>query len=92
MVTRTFETTKINALCVNIAEQKTEQKEFILPKTYKDEKAMMKALSAVIADKNIKAVSVISSEIIETLYGMEESDFIANAKVLPARKNKANEA
>ena len=54
-----------------------------------DDKALMKAVSQAVdvdeADKKIKAVSVIKTEVVETLYGMSELEFIKAAKVLPPR-------
>ena len=88
MVTRTFQTTKATVLCLNIAEQKTETVEVVLPRTYKDEKATLKAVTAEVNTNNIKAVHIVSTKIIETLYGMPETDFIAHAKVLPNRGTK----
>ena len=91
MVTRTIQTTKVNALCVNLDEKNTFDKEFILSGTYKDDKALMKALEKVGNDEHTKVVDIHSSEVIETLYGMSEQDFISTAKVLPPRGTKAPE-
>lgn len=85
MVTRTIVTTIVTALCVNVEEKTTFEKEIILPRTYKDQKSLNKALAKVSTDVE-KVVSVISTTTKETLYGMSEVDFIANAKVLPPRK------
>lgn len=85
-VTRTIITTHIEALCVNTKDKLTITKSFILPRTYKDEKAILKAIekSAILAD-NERVVSVINAEEVETLYGMSEQKFIENAVILPPR-------
>lgn len=85
MVTRTIVATKATFLCVDLESQSTFQKEVTLPRTYKDNKALMKAGVAVIDSNETKVVSVISSEQFETLYGMTELEFIQYAKVLPPR-------
>lgn len=87
MVTRTIQATKVNALCLDIATQKPYEKEFILSGTFKDDKHLFKALEKVANDDTHKAVYVNSVDIIETLYGMSEQDFISYAKVLPPRKS-----
>lgn len=85
-VTRTIITTKVNVLVVNTAERTTKEAEFILPRTYKDEKALLKALDkCATLGENERIVSVISTDEVETLYGMTESDFIKYATVLPPR-------
>lgn len=87
MVTRTIETTKVTALCVDIATQTPYNAEFTLSSTYKDDRHLLKALEKVVNDDVHKVVHVISSSIEETLYGMTEQDFITYAKVLPPRKS-----
>ena len=88
MVTRTIQTTHATVLCLNIAEAEPFNQTVILPRTYKDEKTMMKLVEKLINTDNIKAVHIVDSEVHEALYGMTEADFIANAVILPARSNK----
>ena len=92
MVTRTIMTTKVTVLCADALAGEMFEKELTLPRTYKDNKALMKAVSKVVDidtdDEKIKAVLVKASEEIETLYGMTELDFINTAKVLPPRGTK----
>ena len=91
MVTRTIVTTKANVLCVNILEQTTFTQDVTLPRVYKDNKALMKAVSKAVDNDTTKAVMVNSSETLETLYGMTEFEFLQNAKVLPPRGTKAGD-
>ena len=86
MVTRTINTTKVIALCVDIETQTPYDGEFVLSGTYKDQKSLMKALEKVANDDTHKVVHVKSAEVVETLYGMPEQEFINNAKILPPRK------
>lgn len=85
-VTRTIITTNVTALVVNTAERTTKEVALVLPRTYKDEKSLLKALnkSTVLAGDE-RIVSVIATEEVETLYGMSEQKFIENAEILPAR-------
>lgn len=85
MVTRTIQATTVTVLCVNTIDEKTEVKDIVLPRTYKDDKSILKALANVITEEAIKPVHVISTTVTETLYGMSETDFIHHAKVLPPR-------
>lgn len=82
MVTRCITTTKVDVLCVNTLTAETFTKTVTLPRTYKDEKKLMKQLEAVINNDGIKAVHPIHTEEVETLYGMSEQTFIDNAVVL----------
>ena len=87
MVTRTFKTTKVVALCMDAVNCEPINKEATLPRVYKDEKKLMKATKAAIETNEIKVVQIVSTEEVETLYGMKEQDFIDSAEILPARTN-----
>ena len=58
-------------------------KEVVLPRTYKDEKSMLKQAETVINTDEIKAVHIVSYEVQETRYGMTEQKFIELADILP---------
>ena len=85
MITRTIQTTEVNVLCMDIKQGEPFNTTVALPRTYKDNAAMLKAAAAVIDNDDTKAVHIVASEVKETLYGMKETDFIANADILPAR-------
>lgn len=86
MVTRTIQTTKANVLCLNIVEGEPFNKVVTLPRTYKDENAMLKVISKMIDNDEVKAVHVVDSYVEETLYGMTEQRFIELAQIMPPRK------
>lgn len=86
MVTRTIQTTTANVLCLNIKEGEPFNKEVVLPRTYKDEKSMMKVVEQLINTDDVKAVHIVHTDVNETLYGMTEQEFIAAARVFPGRK------
>lgn len=85
MVTRTIQTTKANVLCLDIEKGEPFNKVVTLPRTYKDEKSMMKAVEGNINTDTVKAVHIVDSSVQETLYGMTEQDFISHAYILPPR-------
>lgn len=87
MVTRTIQTTRCTVLCMDISAGEPCNTEVILPRTYKDENHMLKAVKKVIDNDTFKAVHIVEHEVCETLYGMSEQDFITHAKVLPHRKD-----
>ena len=90
MVTRTIQTTKANVLCLNIVEGEPFNEVVTLPRTYKDEKSLMKMVEKAINTDSVKAVHVVDTKVEETLYGMSEADFIVNAKILPKREPQAD--
>jgi hypothetical protein len=85
MVTRTMLTTKVNVLCLELEKVEPFNKDITLAGTFKDEKSKMKAVSAQVDNEQQKAVKIVKQEVVETLYGMTEDEFIKNAKVLPPR-------
>lgn len=85
MVTRTIQATKIVALCCDIESGECFNKDATLPRTYKDEKHLMPAVEAALNTPTCKAVHVVHTEVCETLYGMDEAEFIKHATVLPPR-------
>lgn len=91
MITRTIQTTEVNVLCMDIKQGEPFNTTVTLPRTYKDNAAMLKAAAAVIDNEYTKAVHIVAYDVKETLYGMKETDFIANADILPARAVKEHE-
>lgn len=82
MVTRTILTTKATVLCMDTESLKSEYKDVILPRTYKDEEKLFKAVKNAVDTDTYKAVKIEETSSVETLYGMDEQDFIDNAKIL----------
>lgn len=87
-VTRTISSTKVIVMCVNTETAVVENYEATIAGTFTDEKRLMKAVTKVVETPLIKPVSVVSTEVIETLYGMDEQKFIEMAEVLPPRDKK----
>lgn len=79
MITRTIKTTTAKVMVVNTEDGSTAIKDYELPRTYKDDKAVLRALE----DQNTgtqKLVHVVDTTVNEKLYGMPESDFIKYAQ------------
>lgn len=91
MVTRTILTTEVTVLCLDLIKAEPFNKTVTLPRTYKDEKTMMKKVSAIIDTDEVKAVHVVDTKVNETLYGMTEEQFISMAEVLPSRSKTADQ-
>ena len=87
-VTRTIQTTKCNVLCIDLANEAPFTTEVILPRTYKDERSMMKRIKPIVENDNVKAIHVQNFTVESTLYGMTEEEFISVAHILPARTSK----
>ena len=87
-VTRTISSTKVIVMCVDTETAKVNNYEVTIAGTYTDEKKLMKAATKVVETETLKPVSVVSTEVIDTLYGMDEQKFIEMAEVLPSRDKK----
>lgn len=98
MVTRTIFTTKVTCLCLNTETAEPFNATVIVPRTYKDNDSLLKAVKKVaeragITDlegnvyhgEPIVVAKIVGFTEVETLYGMTESDFLSYAKVLPPR-------
>lgn len=83
MVTRTIQTTRANVMCLDVEKGEPFNKEVILPRTYKDEKAMLKQVEKVVNTPTVKAVHIVGYNVEETRYGMTEQQFIEVAEVMP---------
>lgn len=85
MVTRTIVTTKVNVMCLDAEKGEPFNTTVTVPRTYKDAETLLKKVKPLIETETVKAVHIVDTEEIETLYGMTEQEFIENAKVLPPR-------
>lgn len=88
LITRTITTTVCEVFCVDKKSKETFTSTVILPRTYKDETAMLNAAYAAIDSDDVRAVSIESYEVKNELRGMSEADFIKFSKILPPRTAK----
>lgn len=91
MITRTIQSTYCSVLCADTESAEMFNKEVILPRTYKDEKSMLKACKKLIETDTVKPVAIATHEVRNECYGMEEDKFIANAIILDPETRKAIE-
>lgn len=89
VVTRTIETTKATVKVANLTTSTIEDVTVTLPRTYKNDEAIMKAVSKTLPAHQ-KPLTVVAAEVNSDIYGMTETDFLKYAKVMPARKPTAN--
>lgn len=90
-ITRTITTTVCEVFCVDKKSKETFTTTVILPRTYKDETAMLNAAYAAIDSDDVRAVSIEKYEVKNELRGMSEADFIKYSKVLPPRPVKSTD-
>lgn len=87
MVTRTIITTEATIMCVNIESKQVEEVTITLPRTYKDDKAILRYIEKHPEgiDSKFKPVSVTASQKSENLYGMTEAEFVKVAQKMDSR-------
>ena len=78
-------------LCLDIETAEPFNQVVTLPRTYKDEKKLLKMVEEVVNNDKVKAVHIVGKEEVETLYGMTEQEFISCAKVMPPRNGAVKE-
>lgn len=87
-ITRTISSTKVVVMCVDTETAKVDNYDVEIAGVYSDEKKLMKAVTKEVETVTLKPVSIISKEVVETLYGMDEQKFMEMAEVLPPRDKK----
>lgn len=89
LVTRTVKALHCVVLVCDLATREVSDIELVLPRAYNNEKDTVKAIEKSLPD-GYKYLNLISSEVKETLYGMDEADFIQHANVMPPRSSNAD--
>ena len=89
-VTRTFTTTKATVMVADVTQQEMYNVECILPRTFSDKKALMKAAKNAVEtdDGSITVVAIVSTEEIVELRAMSEADFLKYSHKIEPRKGK----
>ena len=82
MVTRTIISTRVRALCVNPQSAETFEEEFLLTGKIADKDKVLKRVSKLYNTENCIIVDICDIKEVKELYGMDEVDFIAGAKIL----------
>lgn len=82
MVTRTIISTRVRALCVNPESAEVFEKVFPLTGKIADKDKVLKRVSKLYNTENCTIVDIRDIKEVKALYGMDEVDFIAGAKIL----------
>lgn len=82
MVTRTIESTKVTAMTVNVATQEVKNEEFVIAQTFANAEKLLKAVKKQCETDEVKVVAIVSDEVQQKMYGMLETEFLANAHEL----------
>lgn len=93
MVTRTITTTEVTMMCVNIETKAVENKTVTLPRTYKDDSAITRFIEkeGITFGENLKPVTIVSKQEVNSLYGMYEEEFVKVAQKMEGRTAKLDE-
>ena len=92
MVTRTIQSTKVVVLCLDTEKCEPYNEVLEISRTYKDDKTLFKKVAESIDTDTHKAVKIVSSEVIDGVYGMTENDFLYYAhKLDPATRKMLEE-
>lgn len=88
MVTRTVKTTNAVCMMVNVEDKSVFEQTVTLPRTYKDTDKVLKLVKDLFKGEPVQPVSIISTHVEESLYGMTEADFLKYSTKLPPRETK----
>lgn len=90
MVTRTVKSTRVLVLLADVEANALVERKVIIPRTYSDEKSLIKAVKKALENEPLTFVKVLATAEQEALYGMTEQKFIEQAEVLPPRGTQEN--
>lgn len=82
MVTRTIVTTEVTFLGMDLVNRVPVEEVVVLPRTYKDDKAIMKVLCKDLDSDTFKVTAILDKNENSAIYGMTEQDFISMAEKL----------
>lgn len=86
MVTRMIKAKNVTCMVADTTTGTVEEKNFVVNRYVKDAD-ILKQIRKENETETLKIACIVSVTTIETLMGMDEETFIANAEVLPARKS-----
>lgn len=87
IVSRTVKANVLDVLVCNLETKEVETITVTIPRVYPTEKETVKALEKFIPDGK-KFIAITDSQVQETLYAMDEDEFIKAARILPLRGTK----
>lgn len=81
-VSRTLTTTVVKALCLDIASQTVEEVTYVLPRTYKNERIMLKKLKKLYETEDYLVEHILRYYVETHKYAMSEEAFIAASEII----------
>lgn len=81
-VTRTMKTTHVHVKAVDIEHEKMLDLEFKLPRTYKNEDAMMKMINKLHSNPSVKIVKIMDARVETHKYEASEDDYLSIAHIV----------
>ena len=90
MITRTFDLTIGECMCVDVPTQQVRNIEYKIFGMYNDSAKLLEAVKSAYETDTFKVVMINSAQVGEILMGMTEQEFLSNAHVLPPRTSKSN--
>lgn len=91
MVTRSFEVTNVNVMMCNTITAEVHNKQFEVPRTYKDNEKLLKVVKEMVETDSDKVVTIVDKSVATKLFGMSEADFLKNAIELDPETRKVLE-
>lgn len=79
MVTRSFEVTRVNVMMCDTITSEVHNKEFDVPRTYKDDNKLLKVVKSMAETDSDKVVTIVDKTVYTKLFGMSEADFLKNS-------------
>lgn len=91
MITRTVIGTEVTVLALDVQSAEPQNRTYVLSGSYKDETKLLNAVKRAYDTDTLKNVAIVSAHGVNQLYGMYESDFIANAMKLDENRKPITE-
>lgn len=85
IISRSMPVTTVKAFCVDVETRETFENEQEIPRHYKDDKKLEKAVRSAVETDRVKVCYIISAEPNRKLYAMSEEDFLKYAKEITGR-------
>ena len=79
MVTRSFEVTRVNVMMCDTITSEVHNKEFDVPRTYKDDNKLLKVVKTMAETDSDKVVTIVDKTVYTKLFGVSEADFLKNS-------------
>lgn len=84
-ITRTMKTTEVTAVAVDLTTRECVTFTYTLPRTYKDNKEILKVVKATFDTPVLNHIDIESVKVIEKRYGLAESKFLEVAEEIPMK-------